>query len=282
MGLLILLLTLQPSFAQNIITIPDSSFENSDPFTNQFFTWFKCQGQPTPWLAGENIGNNYVPSGMNPTQGNYYAHIIGGDIGALDSINQIIGVKLSTNLKKSKEYVFFLDASCVVIFKNNTNGDVGQIKLLLGKNLCEYNQIAWLSPPLDSVWHRYKVEFVPDDDYQFLSLEGWCVTPNKAGDTWVDNLSSIYEEAEQPVLPPINNVTYNSSSKKLEIVCNATTLTNTTLVLYNMLGQQVAMQSFENNATNYMDVATLPAAIYLLELKAADGKKLWYQKVMKW
>ena len=49
-----------------------------------------------------------------------------------------------------------------------------------------------------------------------------------------------------------------------------------------MLGQQVAMQSFENNATNYMDVATLPAAIYLLELKAADGKKLWYQKVMKW
>ena len=135
---------------------------------------------------------------------------------------------------------------------------------------------------LDSVWHRYKVEFVPDDNYQYIALEGWCITTGSTGDEWVDNLSSIYEEAEQPVLPPINNVTYNSSSKKLEIVCNATTLTNTTLVLYNMLGQQVAMQSFENNATNYMDVATLPAAIYLLELKAADGKKLWYQKVMKW
>ena len=280
---LLFLATNSKIFAQTI-SIPDSSFEDVDISTHQFFTWHICQYYPSPWIMGSNFGDAFTPTTQSPTNGTYCINVGGGGVSqGLYSFNKILGDQLNGTLQQWKKYYFYLDAACVVRFRFSTNGDIGMLKILLGKHLCGYNQEAWLSPPLDSVWHRYKVEFVPNDDYQYIAIEGWSVTPDKYGVEWVDNLSSIYEEVEQPNLPSGNNAFYNANNKHLEVWCNAANESNTTLVLYNLLGQIIVQQPYVANSSivNEIDMSALPQSIYIIEQKDQNGKKLWQQKVMK-
>jgi hypothetical protein len=63
-------------FAQ--IKIPDASFEDVDVFTDKFFTWKVCQGNPSVFDINSSFSNQYLPSKMPPTNGGYCINLGGG------------------------------------------------------------------------------------------------------------------------------------------------------------------------------------------------------------
>ena len=74
---LLFLATNSKIFAQTI-SIPDSSFEDVDISTHQFFTWHICQYYPSPWIMGSNFGDAFTPTTQSPTNGTYCINVGGG------------------------------------------------------------------------------------------------------------------------------------------------------------------------------------------------------------
>jgi hypothetical protein len=90
------------------IIIPDPSFEDGDIFTESFYTWKKCQGLTQLFDNNSSYDIQYHPNKVYTRDGDYCIHIVGTQDTTLlpDSINQILGNKISCPLLKGKKHFF--------------------------------------------------------------------------------------------------------------------------------------------------------------------------------
>ena len=252
------------------IAISDPSFEDVDFNLQKFYTWKVCQGTPYVWVKEASFGNQFQPSSRPPTNGDYCIHLGGGDIDTLSYLNQIIGIKLGCPLLKSKPHYFYFDLSSIVVYLNNPldNQDRGQIRILLGDSLCKYNQVAWVSPMLDSVWQRYKVEFIPDDNYQYLAIEGWCITKGSTGDEWVDNLSPIYIDDK------IGDVKVSVTKQQIA-AGECVQLSSEVFTTYKTITWSSEPQGFSSTLQNPKEVCLTQTTKYKVQLTDSCGYNAW-------
>jgi hypothetical protein len=255
-------------FAQ--IKIPDASFEDVDVFTDKFFTWKVCQGTPYVFNNNSSFSSQYHPNKMIQTNGDYCAHIVGSADTSIvsDSINQIIGIQISCPLRMGKKHFFFIDLSTIIYNDNNQFVAPGSIQVLLGDSLCKYQQIAWTSPILDSVWHRYKVEFIPDDNYQYMALKGWCLIPEGVGSVWVDNLSDIYIDDK------IGDVKLNVTKQQIA-AGECVQLSSEVFTTYKTITWSSEPQGFSSTLQNPKEVCPTQTTKYKVQLTDSCGYNAW-------
>jgi len=261
----LLLATHKLVFSQ--IVIPDSSIENVNSFSSQFFTWNICCNTPDPMDKFGSFGPNYHPAYMQPTEGNYYLHFVGG-MYFQDSLNEKLGVKLNCPVISNKKHFFFIDAACISVVDFLPQVTKGNLLVYLGNNQCDSSQLIWISPTLDTFWNRYKIEFLPTSNYQFILLKAFNINLSKIGIIWVDNLSSIY------IQDKLGYVTATASQTTIA-AGECVQLSSTANTNYDSVTWSNNTHNFYSNQLIPVEVCPTQTTTYRVQLHDACGYNSW-------
>ena len=157
------------------ITVPDPSFENAVYQSTTFYTWKTCQTIGISALNGNFTAIYNRPPIYSPTDGNLYLWLA---TSTLHNLSGSISVKLNTPTVKGRQHWFYIDAASAIahagLYADCDSLVQGKAVIYLGDSVCGMQQQIWVSPLLDTMWHRYKVTFVPDSNYQYMRLTVMC------------------------------------------------------------------------------------------------------------
>lgn len=190
LSFVVILFSIHSVFSQILLNNP--SFENGDSL-----------------CLTSSIG--YIPNGWevcNPRIGNCmptettihpYPSVIDGDYVLILRYDYgedygVVAQKIECGFKHAVEYNFKLwhtgfynDAFPGLFVK-------GRLHIWLGSDTCDYAQLIYRTKPLDTIWHYGHINFIPENDYDWLILaiaEVSDTTKDKASNVYIDNLSSI-------------------------------------------------------------------------------------------
>ena len=259
-------------FAQiKTIHIPDPSFENAQVNTNTFYVWQVCNSYALGDMDGTLHLNGDFPHVFYPTNGNRYIWM-----GTLSTnlFSGSIGIKLDSPTIKGKQHWFYIDAT-TCFAGNDSNVDsivAGKVAVYLGDSLCGMQQQIWLSPRLDRVWHRYKVTFVPDSNYQYIRLMANCPVNNCGSHVFIDNLSNITVNLATGVETlKAEDVKVYPNPANQSIVISQQSLVKT-IEVYDVIGskfENLKMSRFENEIQ--IQLNDLASGIYFIKTTDVKG-----------
>ena len=152
------------------IPIQNGSFEGGPGFQLIPVGWSDC----TP-----NIGTATMPystwigvalpsyDGDTYIGSDYHPHSASNRF--IDSLNQRLDCPMSANKKHSFRIAIY------TISEDNQIGQFGSgiIRVYGGNNKCSTNQLLWESPVTTNYWRSYTAEFVPDSNWQYITIMPW-------------------------------------------------------------------------------------------------------------
>ncbi|MEM9549283.1 MAG: hypothetical protein AAGA77_25140 [Bacteroidota bacterium] len=171
------------SICQAQITLVNPSFEDepSDATTPQ--GWFPCEELTTP-----DIFPGFWGVYNEPSHGNTYVGIITRENGTFESFGQ----RLSHTVKEKTCYYTSIDLAHSIIY-SGYNQPI-RLRVYLGKSKCSKDQLIFESPIIKQMaWKTFKIEFNPDDNYDFIILEAYYRDGrfSHKGNILIDNLRPI-------------------------------------------------------------------------------------------
>ncbi len=201
----------------DIVELRNPSFEDVphpggwDDFTKRrtiVKDWQDCgafffQKESPPDIHPNNFWKNNLPS----SQGDTYLGLVVRKNGTYESVSQ----RLTTTLKKDACYRMSIDlAQSDSYWSAYTDIDGKRInskdnfinpavvRIWAGSGLCNNGDLIWESPPIsNSKWNTYSFDFIPNQSYQYVTIEAFYKTPvlfEYNGHVLVDNISAIKEK----------------------------------------------------------------------------------------
>jgi len=187
--LLVITISLGILFGLNAqIVFLNSSFENGhyDCSNTNIQQWNTCElgvfnciidtipeARPDSAIDGRFVGE---VSGSNNDYGSFSQHT-------------------SCGFKKGVEYTFSVYLAAYIPTNNPTvfpKFSRGKIEIWLGNDTCQWQQMIFISPLLDSVWENFNIVFTPDTVYNYFFFRGHPPTTSPVLSTlMIDALSPI-------------------------------------------------------------------------------------------
>lgn len=185
---LVFLLCSIVEFAFGQILLLNSSFENGHPDcgNTNIKKWNTCEigvynciidtipyAKPDSAIDGRFVGevsagNNYIGSFSQYTPCTF-----------TNNISYNFSVYMASYIPDGNSPVF-------------PNYSRGKIEIWIGNDTCQWQQMIFLSPLLDSVWQNFTVNFVPNADYNYFFFRGHPPTTSPVLSTlMIDALSPI-------------------------------------------------------------------------------------------
>jgi hypothetical protein len=167
------------------ITFQNPSFEGTSAGADTVpLSWRICEGSPNiapiavaPWLLPAHLGSFYIDMG------------IGGTIVTPDTLPESFGQQLSCNLIPNKSSHFSCYAYSVTYYHSY---ELSRLQVWGAHSLCSREQLLWESGDIDTLWTRYDVSFIPNEDFNFIVFRTEHTHTNELGsEMGIDDLSPI-------------------------------------------------------------------------------------------
>jgi hypothetical protein len=158
----------QFKYRTDIIPIPNGSFEGTHREGAPPKFWASCGSNSTPDILPGPWGVTLLPK-----DGNSYLGLTARE----DKTFESISCKLPIPLQKDSCYSFNVSLSRSQAYAG-FNG-IGTFRMWGGNHPCEKKQLLALSVPIGNFeWKNFVFNFVPNESYNFISIECFYKTPS--------------------------------------------------------------------------------------------------------
>jgi hypothetical protein len=249
------------------IEFPNPSLEGIPGNGNTPFNWDTCNGYATcvcPFVFAVPIYQKKAIDGLA------YGYLFGDN----SNVNEIL---LSTRLNcpilanyhhSSEVYLFTL-------YDDFTNPSYpGVLKIYGGNSTCSLHELLWTSPLLDTFWTKYRIDFTPKENYQFITLvtkPGIMNRSDLCSNTFVDGFSPIYIENLSEI-----SATASATEIKAGEAVQLQSILNSNLIQppYSITWHS-SFKNFNSMEQNPGVVMPIITTTYYVELKDSCGYKAW-------
>ena len=244
-----------PITAQEIKLQNPSFEEMAEQYIIKF--WDTCNYRPS---VTHKEGHPFQAVRPKAIDGKYFL-TLWGNMNSVPNSNSITGQKLSIPLKKNNPFHLRFYAG-TGYDSNNFTMRKGRLQIFLGKDMCSQDQLIFERDFTDTVFERVDLNFVPEDNYNYISFGVWN-EPNAHRMVFVDHISSIFEGFYTSTDDPskLSGGVINIGNKSLQIIGE---FEQADLKLYNPEGKLILSRMV--NVGEPVSVSQLPDGVYFYQL----------------